>query len=157
MTEKRITQRDLSKERTREKTIQAARLAFGSTDYHKVTIRDLASAMNMSTGAIFSNFDGKAELWSVAMKNTPVPADTSLTRAASALLVALEASVEGLARNSEAWVQAHEAIRLAKAPLDGEEWAGHLERVRSYAPHAGAEKPAAPLPLPSGAAGASPE
>nr|WP_313429391.1 helix-turn-helix domain-containing protein [Brevundimonas diminuta] len=46
-----------------------------------VTIRDIAAAAGMSTGAIFANWSGKEELWREAMGYEP-PVDCEAVRAA---------------------------------------------------------------------------
>ena len=142
MTEK-ITARAARKARTRQKAIEAARTAFTSADYHAVTMRDLSVAMHMSTGAIFANFATKAELFETAMGFKP-PLDGPLCRAAPMLREALELSIDGLARNSDAWIRARLALELAEEPLDGEVWARHLASIRRDEPHTLAAGEAAP-------------
>ena len=131
---KNYTLRDAKKARTRQRALNAAKVAFTSSDYHKVTTRQLAEAMRMSTGAIFANFSGKAELFEAAMGFAP-PLDGPLCRAAPMLREALELSIDGLARNSDAWIRARQALELAEEPLDGEVWARHLASIRRDEPH----------------------
>ena len=141
--EKNITLRGRNKIRTREKAIAAARLAFKTGDYHSATIRDLAKGFGMSTGAIYASFpDGKPALFEAAMGFKP-PLDTALCRAAPMLCEALSQAIDGLARNSEAWVKAKEALELADTPLDGEAWERHLSAIRAGEPHDPAGQPAA--------------
>lgn len=147
-----VTLRSRGKARTRQKVIDAARLAFRSADYHAVTIRDLARSYGMSIGAIYSNFADKAELFEAGLGFKP-PVDGPVTRAAPLLLAALRASIEGLARNSDAWIAAKNAIALAESPLDGEVWERHLKAVRAGEPYDPAGKPAASQ-SPNDAAGA---
>lgn len=148
---KNYTARAARKARTRQKAIEAARTAFESADYHKVTMRDLARAMHMSPGAIFANFSGKAELFETAMGFKP-PLDGPLCRAAPMLREALELSIDGLARNSDAWIRARQALELAEEPLDGEVWARHLASIRRDEPHTLAAGEADPLASSGGSA-----
>lgn len=119
-----------AKEKTRQKAITAARKAFAVTDYHAVSIRDLAKAMGMSTGAIFANFTSKADLWRASMPLT-VPADIPVTRASMMLIDALERALAEMefhcGNHSLGEIQmAKKAIALATSPLDGDVWARHL-------------------------------
>lgn len=144
MTEK-LTRREAAKRRTRARTLEAARLAFTSSNYHAVTMRDLIRSMGTSNSAVFAHFSGKAELFEAAMGFKP-PLDGPVTRAAPMLLASLKACVDGLARNSQPWIDAQRAIELAETPLDGEAWARHLEAIRQAEPHSPAEQPAASAP-----------
>lgn len=51
---------------TREKILAAARSRFADKGYEAVTMRELAAAIGMSTGALFSQFAGKAALYEAA-------------------------------------------------------------------------------------------
>ena len=144
--------RQQKKVATRAKAIDAAQAAFRSAEYSSVTIRDISNFMGMSTGSIFSNFEGKAQLFEAAM-GVPPPLDGPVTRAAPLLLAALREAIDGLARNSPAWIAAKNAIALAESPLDGEVWERHLSAIRAGEPHDPAGQPAA-SPSPSDAAGA---
>jgi AcrR family transcriptional regulator len=55
--------RALSKQRTREKILAAARDLFMERGYDGATVRDIARAAGMSTGAVFASFADKAELF----------------------------------------------------------------------------------------------
>ena len=59
----KVTRRSLAKQQTREKVLQAARQLFCERGYEAATIRDIASAAGMSTGAVFASFDDKSELF----------------------------------------------------------------------------------------------
>ena len=59
----RPNQRALAKQRTREKIVTAAKLLFAERGYEGFTIRDIAKAAGMSTGAVFANFTDKADLF----------------------------------------------------------------------------------------------
>ena len=58
------TRRSMAKQATREKILTSARDLFTLKGYEGATIRDIASAAGMSTGAVFANFNDKAELFS---------------------------------------------------------------------------------------------
>lgn len=144
--------RKIQKAQTKQKVLDGARAAFTGMDYHEATIREIARGIGLSTGSIYSNFEAKEDLFLAAM-GVPAPVDGPITRAAPMLLASLKACVDGLARNSPAWIDAQWAIELAETPLDGDAWARHLETVRRAEPHAPAEQPAASAPS-SDAAGA---
>jgi AcrR family transcriptional regulator len=55
--------RALAKQRTREKVLDAARAMFIERGYERATIRDIAAAAGMSTGAVFASFSDKNELF----------------------------------------------------------------------------------------------
>jgi AcrR family transcriptional regulator len=59
----KITRRALAKQQTREKVLQAARQLFTERGYEGATIRDIAKAAGMSTGAVFASFADKSELF----------------------------------------------------------------------------------------------
>lgn len=59
----RLNRRQAAKVRTRQKVLQAARNLFAERGYDPATIRDIARAAGMSTGAVFANFQDKAELF----------------------------------------------------------------------------------------------
>ena len=60
---RRPTQRALAKQRTREKILAAAKTLFTERGYEGATIRDIASAAGMSTGAVFASFADKSDLF----------------------------------------------------------------------------------------------
>jgi AcrR family transcriptional regulator len=57
----RPNQRALAKQRTREKIVGAAKMLFAERGYEGATIRDIAKAAGMSTGAVFASFTDIAE------------------------------------------------------------------------------------------------
>jgi AcrR family transcriptional regulator len=57
------TRRALAKQQTRSKVIAAARKLFSENGYEGATIRDIAAAAGMSTGAVFANFSDKSDLF----------------------------------------------------------------------------------------------
>lgn len=59
----KMTRRAIAKQQTREKVLQAARQLFTERGYEGATIRDIAKAAGMSTGAVFASFADKSELF----------------------------------------------------------------------------------------------
>jgi len=57
------TRRALAKQQTRAKVLAAARKLFSEQGYEGATIRDIAAAAGMSTGAVFANFTDKSDLF----------------------------------------------------------------------------------------------
>ncbi|MBS0333350.1 MAG: TetR/AcrR family transcriptional regulator [Proteobacteria bacterium] len=62
-TVKAPTRRALAKQQTRAKVLAAARRLFSEQGYEGATIRDIAAAAGMSTGAVFANFTDKSDLF----------------------------------------------------------------------------------------------
>jgi AcrR family transcriptional regulator len=50
-------------ERTREELVAAAAKVFARRGYHKATVEEIAAEAGFSTGAVYSNFEGKEELF----------------------------------------------------------------------------------------------
>ena len=63
----RINRRQAAKVRTRQKVLDAARDLFAERGYEPATIRDIAKGAGMSTGAVFANFQDKAELFETVL------------------------------------------------------------------------------------------
>jgi AcrR family transcriptional regulator len=57
------TRRALAKQQTRAKVLAAGRRLFSERGYEGATIRDIAAAAGMSTGAVFANFADKSDLF----------------------------------------------------------------------------------------------
>ncbi len=57
------TRRTLARQQTRAKVLAAARRLFSEQGYEGATIRDIATAAGMSTGAVFANFTDKSDLF----------------------------------------------------------------------------------------------
>jgi AcrR family transcriptional regulator len=66
-TEPRLNRRQAAKVRTRQKVLDAARALFAERGYEPATIRDIAKGAGMSTGAVFANFQDKAELFEAVL------------------------------------------------------------------------------------------
>ncbi|WP_374514003.1 TetR family transcriptional regulator [Brevundimonas sp.] len=63
----RLNRRQAAKVRTRQKVLDAARALFAERGYEAATIRDIAKGAGMSTGAVFANFQDKAELFEAVL------------------------------------------------------------------------------------------
>jgi AcrR family transcriptional regulator len=57
------TSRALAKQRTCDQLLEAGRRIFDERGYEAATVRDVAHAVGMSTGAVFANFTDKAALF----------------------------------------------------------------------------------------------
>jgi AcrR family transcriptional regulator len=60
--------REQSKANTRERLLDAARTVFASSGFHGASVEEIASSAGYSTGALYSNFDGKEDLFLVLME-----------------------------------------------------------------------------------------
>jgi AcrR family transcriptional regulator len=60
--------REQSKAHTRERLLDAARSVFASSGFHGASVEEIASRAGYSTGALYSNFDGKEDLFLVLME-----------------------------------------------------------------------------------------
>jgi len=65
----KVTRRALAKQQTREKVLGAARQLFIQHGYEGATIRDIARAAGMSTGAVFASFADKSELFDAILND----------------------------------------------------------------------------------------
>jgi AcrR family transcriptional regulator len=66
MTTARLT-REQSKALTRERLLLAARVVFARRGYHAASVEEIAAEGGYSTGALYSNFSGKEELFLAVM------------------------------------------------------------------------------------------
>ena len=60
--------REQSRAQTRERLLDAARAVFARSGFHGASVDEIASAAGYSTGALYSNFDGKEDLFIVLME-----------------------------------------------------------------------------------------
>jgi AcrR family transcriptional regulator len=83
-----VTRRQLAKIATRQKVLEAAKSAFETHGYEAATIRWIALAAGMSTGAVFANFKDKGELYAEIYDHPPISPEVGarLMRAARELL-----------------------------------------------------------------------
>ena len=58
-----VTRRALAKQRTRRQLLDAARRLFNERGYEAATVREIAAAAGLSTGAVFASFADKADLF----------------------------------------------------------------------------------------------
>lgn len=86
----RLNRRQAAKVRTRQKVLDAARTLFAERGYEPATIRDIAKGAGMSTGAVFANFQDKAELFEAVLAEDLARLAETLKSAAAA-----ETSVRG--------------------------------------------------------------
>jgi AcrR family transcriptional regulator len=59
--------REQSKAATREKLLDAARRVFAARGFHGASVEEIAAEAGYSTGALYSNFSGKEDLFLVLM------------------------------------------------------------------------------------------
>src|SRR5579871_6952834 len=55
-----LTRRALAKQHTRRRLLDAAKRLFNERGYEAATVRDIAAAAGLSTGAVFASFSDKA-------------------------------------------------------------------------------------------------
>src|SRR5271167_2838853 len=60
--------REQSRANTRERLLQAARSVFARSGFHGASVEEVASEAGFSTGALYSNFSGKEDLFLVLME-----------------------------------------------------------------------------------------
>jgi AcrR family transcriptional regulator len=77
------TRRALAKQQTRAKVLAAARRLFSEQGYEGATIRDIAAAAGMSTGAVFANFTDKSDLFREIMAADMQALTEAMTEAAA--------------------------------------------------------------------------
>src|SRR5918996_3278353 len=58
-----VLTRKQRQEQTREDLVGAAARVFARRGYHKATVEEIAAEAGFSTGAVYSNFDGKEQLF----------------------------------------------------------------------------------------------
>jgi AcrR family transcriptional regulator len=58
-----VLTRKQRQEKTREELVAAAAKVFARRGYHQATVEEIAAEAGFSTGAVYSNFDGKEELF----------------------------------------------------------------------------------------------
>src|SRR5277367_5958465 len=60
--------RGQSRANTRERLLAAARSVFAGSGFHGASVEEIASEAGFSTGALYSNFEGKEDLFLVLME-----------------------------------------------------------------------------------------
>lgn len=58
--------------------LAAAAKVFAAKGFHAATLRDIATAAGFSTGAIFNNFSGKDELYTLIHGHPPITPEEGL-------------------------------------------------------------------------------
>lgn len=76
--------REQSKANTRERLLDAARSAFAESGFHGASVEEIASRAGFSTGALYSNFDGKEDLFLVLMERAIDEHAAEIARAVAA-------------------------------------------------------------------------
>src|ERR1700712_3761349 len=64
---RRLT-RGQSRANTRERLLAGARVVFARSGFHGASVEEIASEAGFSTGALYSNFEGKEDLFLVLME-----------------------------------------------------------------------------------------
>jgi AcrR family transcriptional regulator len=93
--------RDERKEQTRERLLQAAERVFAERGYHAASVDEVAEQAGFSTGALYSNFEGKEDLFLTLF-------DRHITRQSAEIAALIEdlPSVDERARiGAEHWVE----------------------------------------------------
>ena len=127
----RLNRRQAAKIRTRQKVLDAARQLFAERGYEPATIRDIAKGAGMSTGAVFANFQDKAELFEAVLAEH-MERLTEVVRAAAAgtgstrerLISALDAGYHHTLEHlplmqaivARSWFQPQQAEQRAASP-----------------------------------------
>jgi AcrR family transcriptional regulator len=68
----KMTDREHSSARTRDAVLSAAEAEFETSGYGATTIRGIASRAGLSTGAVFTHFTSKADLYCAVYGHQPV-------------------------------------------------------------------------------------
>ena len=91
-----VSRRAASKSQTREKILAAGKRLFSKVGYERATIRDIAAEAGMSTGAVFTSFSGKFELFGELVVVDRADTYETIRRALERKLENLEAQVDEL-------------------------------------------------------------
>jgi len=97
--------REQSKANTRERLLMAARSVFARSGFHGASVEEVASEAGFSTGALYSNFDGKEDLF----------------------LALMDREIEGHAREIAQAVQARTSV-AERAMGGARQWMTMIER-----------------------------
>src|SRR5437660_1227291 len=76
--------REQSKANTRDRLLGAARRVFARSGFHGASVEEIASEAGFSTGALYSNFDGKEDLFLVLMEREIAEHAREISEAVSA-------------------------------------------------------------------------
>lgn len=75
--------RQVAKQQSRQRILNAARELFISAGFHATTIRAIAAKAGLSTGAIFASFNDKVEIYEAIYKHAPISPEQGAQLAAS--------------------------------------------------------------------------
>jgi AcrR family transcriptional regulator len=75
--------REQSRAATRERLLNAARSVFARSGFHGASVEEIASEAAFSTGALYSNFDGKEDLFLALMERETDHHSREIERAVS--------------------------------------------------------------------------
>jgi AcrR family transcriptional regulator len=115
-TQARRLNREESKRRTHERLLSAARDVFLQRGFHAASVAEIAERAGYTTGAIYSNFGGKDDLFLAML-------DIELAERAVAQRDVLEtASFEEMARAAARWMYRAGVQEPAMTPLIVEFW-----------------------------------
>jgi len=118
-----LTRRALAKQRTRRLLLDAAKRLFNERGYEAATMRDIAAAAGMSTGAVFASFADKADLFGAVIMDD-FEALAAHLGAADHADAPTEASLLRLFSAVFAFQRDH--LPLVRAAI-GHSWLGHPE------------------------------
>jgi AcrR family transcriptional regulator len=118
-----LTRRALAKQRTRRVLLDAAKRLFNERGYEAATVRDIAAAAGLSTGAVFASFVDKADLFGAVIMDD-FEALAAHLAAADHADATTEASLLCLFSAVFAFQRDH--LPLVRAAI-GHSWLGHPE------------------------------
>lgn len=75
------TRRAVNKERTRRRLIEAATEVIAERGFHAASLMEVASRAGLTTGAVYSNFRSKEDLFLAVIQEVAVPLDLGLAPA----------------------------------------------------------------------------
>lgn len=109
-----MNRRQEAKQRTAALVLAKAREIFATKGYEAATIREIAKAAGMSTGAVFANYRDKAELYTVAFGHPPIAPDVGRCLAIALGRIVQAAERERPQGMDPEWRHAIDALELAK-------------------------------------------
>jgi AcrR family transcriptional regulator len=118
-----LTRRALAKQQTRRRLLDAAKRLFNERGYEAATVRDIAAAAGLSTGAVFARFADKADLFGAVIMDD-FDALAAHLAAADHAGATTEASL--LRLFSAVYAFQHDHLPLVRAAI-GHSWLGHPE------------------------------
>jgi AcrR family transcriptional regulator len=121
-----MTRRALAKQRTRRHLLDAAKRLFNERGYEAATVRDIAAAAGLSTGAVFASFADKADLFGEVILDD-YDALAERLAAADADDATAESSLLRLFSTAYAFHRDH--LPLVRAAI-GHSWLGQPEAER---------------------------